>query len=202
MGRSDSRHNLLGAIGCARGRFAISFIESDSRSSVYMIPRTGIAIFDDISAVGRIVWSVEYPRRMPRVAGWGIKHFVATEEMLAWILIPELGPYQLWVAGPNGENPRQLPPIAPDPGFGVPADYIHADGPNLVMSVSSILFHWRLGDTTYRRISPPTMISVRPWIHENYVVWVGTTPRPTTQETRRSATTTSICTTFGPARPG
>lgn len=178
MGRSDSRHNLLGAIGCARGRFAISFIESDSRSSVYMIPRTGIAIFDDISAVGRIVWSVEYPRRMPRVAGWGIKHFVATEEMLAWILIPELGPYQLWVAGPNGENPRQLPPIAPDPGFGVPADYIHADGPNLVMSVSSILFHWRLGDTTYRRISPPTMISVRPWIHENYVVWVGTDAAP------------------------
>lgn len=178
-GSSPDRRELGGIVGCTRNRVALAFTEYDESGSEFLAPRAGVAIFDDVTGVGRIVWSIDYPRRMPRVSGWGMKHFVATEDVLAWIVIPELGPYQLWVSGPNGENPRQLPPILPEPGVGVPADYVHADGPNLVLGVFDILYHWRLGDAAYRRISPAPVRAQRPWIHGNYVTWVGADATPT-----------------------
>jgi hypothetical protein len=132
----------------------------------------GLAIFDNFETPGQIVWQVSYPRRLPRVGGWGAYRSAASTQLIAWSVIPEQGPTQLWVSGPNGESPRQLPALNPD-GGGVPVEHIIADGPNVLFSTGSAVYHWRIGATSYRMLNAPDTVAQRPWIHGRYAVWVG-----------------------------
>lgn len=126
----------------------------------------------DVRAPLRELWTMQ--QSIAPGEDGGFRELVATDQLIAWVYKDFGGPYHLYVAGPHGENSRDM-----NIPFDRPAHYLAADGPHLVFDSAEDIWMWTVGSAAPENLTAHPADQWAPWVSGNRVVWVDQRDTPT-----------------------
>jgi len=130
--------------------------------------------FPDATRPGIVRWQQLLRFPTPEGAfGGGFSAVTASDRMIAWVWVETDGPSHLVVAGPHGENPRDL-----GIPFRRPPHFLRASHDRLVFTSGGDIWLWTVGRDAPENLTQDDPEQWYPWIDGDRVVWVDQRDNP------------------------
>lgn len=132
---------------------------------------TAILRFERADGDGRVIWTGNEGRPLNPLSSGGFYYLAVTERLVSWIFLGGPRSPALFVSGPRGEDPYEVP-VA-----GLPYD-LRADGDRVVFVSGNDLWMFTASTRALENLTPDQHAQWNPWISGDHLVWMDQRDNP------------------------